>query len=363
MFSYFLAYRQLTNGRGIIMQLSLKPYVTNGIVIAGAAALVGAPVVISPPDISRPVAVAERTIAVEQKALINDLLDGFAATLDATGETISNALFFVGVEPNFEARWVRALIDNPGLAASIASAVVTLELLDLFDIPSPLINTITGLLPPVLGQPIADAYAAIFQFIDPGRLGGVLPDPTAGINAINAAVLSPLVDNLTNGFLTAVDSVGVSIWGGLMFAGQAPNTLLSVAQSAINTPADIPGLASYLAYSLINPFSNPVAIDSIYSLAIEPLIDGVIKTAVPPIGGVVAAVKNGLDGALTAVLNALPAPVFPSPFVSPLAAQAKEVSSIEVVDQTDNARVVNLQIADAKVADSDVGKDSGDEGA
>ncbi|WP_101949878.1 hypothetical protein [Mycobacterium sp. 3519A] len=347
------------------MQLSLKPYVTNGIVIAGAAALVAAPITISPPDISQPIAVAERTIAVEQKALVNDLLDAFALVADATGETISNAIFFVGVEPNFEARWVQALIHNPGLAASIASGVVTLELLDLLDIPSPLIGALTYLLPAQLGQPIADAYAALFEFIDPGRLGGLLPDPTAGINAINSALLSPLVDNLTNGIATAFDSVGVSIWGGLGFLGAAPNAVLSVAQSAIANPGDIPGLASFLAYSLINPFSNPVPIDSLYSLGIEPVIDGVIKTAVPPIGSLVAAVKNGLDGALTAVLNALPAPVAPSPFVSPLRVPANDVSSTEVVDPADNARLVNVTVADSDaepgLKDSGV-KDSGDSG-
>jgi hypothetical protein len=350
------------------MQLSLKPYVTNGIVIAGAAALVAAPITISPPDISQPIAVAERTIAVEQKALVNDLLDAFALVADATGETISNAIFFVGVEPNFEARWVQALIHNPGLAASIASGVVTLELLDLLDIPSPLIGALTYLLPAQLGQPIADAYAALFEFIDPGRLGGLLPDPTAGINAINSALLSPLVDNLTNGIATAFDSVGVSIWGGLGFLGAAPNAVLSVAQSAIANPGDIPGLASFLAYSLINPFSNPVPIDSLYSLGIEPVIDGVIKTAVPPIGSLVAAVKNGLDGALTAVLNALPAPVAPSPFVSPLRAPANDVASPEVVDPADNARLVNVTVADAPLAGpekdpvKDTVKDQGDTG-
>ncbi|OBF27038.1 hypothetical protein A5724_02995 [Mycobacterium sp. ACS1612] len=345
------------------MQLSLKPYVTNGIVIAGAAALVAAPITISPPDISQPLAIAERTIAVEQKAFVNDLLDAFALVADATGETISNAIYFVGVEPNFEARWAQALIQNPGLVASIASGVVTLELLDLLGIPSPLIGALTSLLPAQLGQPIADAYDALFEFIDPGRLGGLLPDPTDGINAINAALLPPLVDSFTNGIVTAFDSVGVSIWGGLGFVGQAPNALLSVAQSAIADPGDIPGLASFLAYSLINPFSNPVPIDSVYSLAIEPLIDGVINTAVPPIGGLVAAVKNGLDGALTAVLNALPAPVAPSPFVSPLRAPANDVSSAEVVP-ADNARVVNVAVADTSVADpeKDYVKDPGDTG-
>ena len=203
------------------MQICLAPYVTKGIVIAGAAALVAAPITISQPDIAQPIPVAERTIAVEPKALINDLLDAFAAVSDATGETISNAVFFVGVEPNFEARWVQSLLQNPELLATIASAVITLELLDLVDIPSPLINTIAGLLPPELGQPISEAYADLFNFIEPGRLGGLLPDPTDGINALNAALLPPLVDNLTNGFLQAFDSVGVSIWGALIFVGQS----------------------------------------------------------------------------------------------------------------------------------------------
>ena len=309
--------------------------------------------------------VAERVIAVDPKALINDLLNAFAAVTDATGETISNALFFVGVEPNFAARWVQALAQNPDLAASIASAVITLELLDLVDIPSPLIDTIASLLPPQLGEPISQAYANLINFIDPGRLGGLLPDPVDGINAINAALLPPLVDNLTNGFLQAFDSVGVSIWGALIFVGQMPNTLLSVAQSAVTDPADIPGLASFLAYSLINPFSNPVLIDSIYSLAIEPLIDGTIGIAPPPIGGaggLVATVKNSLDNALTAILDALPPPDFPTtPFVSPLIAPAQEVSSTEVVNPAANARVVNLQIADSQVVDSGVVEDSAEQ--
>lgn len=344
------------------MQLCLKPYVTNGVVIVGAAALVAAPIAISPPDIGQPTPVAERSIAVEPKALINDLLNAFAAVTDATGETIANALFFVGVEPNFVARWVQALAQNPELAASIASAVVTLELLDLVDIPSPLINTIAGLLPPQLGQSISQAYAGLFNFIDPGRLGGLLPDPTDGINAINAALLPPLVDNLTNGFLQAVDSVGVSMWGALIFLGQTPNTLLSVAQSAVTNPADIPGLASFLAYSLINPFSNPVLIDSVYSLAIEPLIDGVINIAPPPLGGaagLVATVKNSLDSALTAILDALPAPVFPSPFVSPLI--APNVVSTEVVSPAGSSQVANFQIADFQIVDAEIVEGSGEE--
>jgi hypothetical protein len=92
-FSYVLAHHELANCWGIIMQLGLKPYVTNGIVIVGAAALVAAPITISPPDIGSPIPVAERAMAVEPKALVNDLLDAFAAVSDATGETISNALF------------------------------------------------------------------------------------------------------------------------------------------------------------------------------------------------------------------------------------------------------------------------------
>jgi hypothetical protein len=347
------------------MQLSLKPYVTNGLVIAGAAALVAAPIAISPPDLRQPLAVAERTIAVEQKALINDLLNGFAAVSDATGATIANALSFIGDEPNFAARWVQALAQNPELAASIASWVVTAELLDFVGIPDPLITTVAGQLPPQLGQPIAQAYLDLLNFIDPGRLGGLLPDPTDGMDAVNSAVLPPLIDNLTTAFAQAFDSVGDSIWGALILVGQTPNTLLSVAQSAITDPADIPGLASYLAYSLINPFSNPEPIDSIYSLAIEPLIDGVIDIAPPPVGGaagLVAAVKTSLDNVLTAILDALPAPVIPSPFVSPFTAPAQDVAGTEVVNSAAASQVVDLRVPDSQIADAEIAEGSGEQG-
>jgi hypothetical protein len=347
------------------MQLSLKPYVTNGLVIAGAAALVAAPIAISPPDLPQPIVAAERAIAVEPKALINDLLNGFASVSDATGETIANALSFVGDEPNFAARWVQALIQNPELAASIASWVVTAELLDFVGIPDPLITTVAGQLPPQLGQLISQAYVDLLNFIDPGRLGGLLPDPTDGMNAVNSAVLPPLIDSLTTGFAQAFESVGLSIWGGLLFAGQTPNTVLSVAQSAFNNPADIPGLASFVAYSLINPFSNPVPIDSFYSLAIEPLIDGTIAIAPPPVGGtagLVAAVKNSLDNALTAILDALPAPVVPSPFVSPFVAPAQDVTSTEVVNSAAGSQVVNLRVADSQIADAEIAEGSVEQG-
>src|SRR5689334_8399708 len=116
--------------KGLVVQLSLKPYVTNGLVIAGAAVIAAAPITISPPDSPQPPAIAERAIAFEPTALVNDLLNGFADLTYATGETIANALSFVGDEPNFAARWVQALIQNPELAASIASWVITAELLD-----------------------------------------------------------------------------------------------------------------------------------------------------------------------------------------------------------------------------------------
>src|SRR5690348_6868207 len=125
------------------MQLSLKPYVTNGIVIAGAAALVAAPITISPPEVTPPIAAIERTIEVAPKALINDLLDGFADTMYGIGGTISHALYFVGSDPNFAAFWTKALAQNPALAPSILSAVITTELLGLADIPEPLITAIT----------------------------------------------------------------------------------------------------------------------------------------------------------------------------------------------------------------------------
>lgn len=347
------------------MQLSLKPYVTNGLVIAGAAVIVAAPIAVSPPDSPRPLAVAERAIAVEPTALVNDLLNGFANLTYATGETIANALSFVGDEPNFAARWVQALVQNPELAASIASAVITAELLDFVGIPDPLITIVGGQLPPQLGQLISQAYVNLLNFIDPGRLGGLLPDRTDGTNAINSAVLPPLIDNLTTGFAQVFSSVGLSIWGGLLFAGQTPNTLLSVVQSAVSDPSDIPGLASFLAYSVINPFSNPAPIDSIYSLAIEPLIDGAIAIAPPPFGGaagLVAAVKNSLDNALTAILDALPAPVIPSPFVSPFTAPAQDVASTEVVNSAASSQVVNLRVSDSQVADAEIAEGSGEQG-
>ncbi|MCV7421156.1 hypothetical protein H7K45_11450 [Mycobacterium yunnanensis] len=182
--------------------------------------------------------------------------------------------------------------------------------------------------PSDLGQGVViDAANAIANAIN-GFLGGVLPDPTAGVAATDAFWETDIGKTVVAANL-AVTAPVYALYSTAYYLGYLPADLEATFESAIQNPAEIPGLLSNLVYGLVS--SDGLVGDLIWNFSAP------LRALPGPIGELANNVVDSLYTGIDNVLSVLPAPITPTPFASG-AANVDDVSD----DTTADLRVSSI---------------------
>lgn len=318
------------------MQLALRPYVTTGVAIVGASVLVVAPLHPPLPDVQIP---AYSTTAVAPAALVSDLLADFNTATVAGGNAAQILINTAAGLPLGLSLAAQAIIDDPSVTPDVLNFLINSFL---SPVPSPfipggsvflqfgteVIGPLVSLLPPQLqvlvGGALADIGAAIAEGLS--YLPGDLATGALAIGGAAASLPAPIL-NLGLDIATIGGALGASIGGSLAtgpgiagFIGAAPAGLLAILESAIDDPSDIPGLLSFVAYSLVSPVSPafPLPNISLFTTAVGPIIVALAQVLPPPLGvgptdpGLILTGAGVLGEVITKLLALLPTPIPPS---------------------------------------------------
>jgi hypothetical protein len=344
------------------MQLTLKPYLTTGVVLVGATAMVAAPIQVMPPDISIAPSHSVSNVAVQPAALVEDLLNAINVISVANGDFTKYGLDSIAGFPLQLAILTQAAINDPSLIPQLGSFQLYKAAGSLSALEGPVFS-LASLLPPPLGpgaNPVTDPGLVLEAFAKFGDLVADalsnVPPPTADTVAALTAAAGDLPDRVSS-FLTAfetlVGSFGEAVGGGYVpfpglgetpgtaaWFGIAPTLLAVTMQAAIDEPSTIPGLASYLVYSVLSPptaptgsFPPPPVPGGTYSLfvnAFGPILAAIEDTTPDPVADAVEQLSLKLNTVLTNGLAHLPAPdnpFIPGPPAVMAAAKAPTVTS------------------------------------
>jgi len=195
------------------------------------------------------------------------------------------------------------------------------------------VEVIAGALPFPLGPGgpsdgvIIDAANAIANAIN-AFLGGVLPDPTAGVDATDAFWATDLGKTVVAANL-AVTAPVWALYNTAYYLGYLPADLEATFESAIQNPAEIPGLLSNLVYGLVS--SNGLVGDLIDTFSAP------LRALPGPVGVLANNVVDSLNAGIDNLLSVLPAPITPTPLPS----SAMSVNTV-ADDTTADQRVTSL---------------------
>lgn len=229
------------------MHSALRPYVTNGVVLVGCAALVASPIALAPQLHLTPAPLAAvssdlqlTSVATDLAAAVNSVIDGF---LNAG---------FAGV-----------------VAASGAIGASTLWITDGINTGASILSGVAALLPYMATQ-IGDGFT------------GALTD-LFGTNAFTAAVT-----DVTDGFLGAGTAVGDGIGSAVGIGAGAVNDTIFFAGNILTMAITTPATA---LTQVVNGFQN----------ALTDLAAGNLALVLPDIvGGITAAAQTVITGVTTA---------------------------------------------------------------
>lgn len=243
------------------MDLALRPYVTTGLAIVGAAVVAAAPVTAPVAQVAPPA----RTVAVAPTSLITDFLGKVGESVYAAGESVRVATDAVIGLP-FDVTLLAGLaVHDPALAQSLGSFLVHHYLdPDSFAFTSTVwlfrtrvIEPLAALLPAPLGPSSADPGLVLDLVATvTAPLAGVLaalPDPGAGHSAYDTALWETVPGRLLMAVRQALVAPVFSLVNAVEWLGAAPEQVAKLIETAIASPADIPGLLSQAVHSIADP--------------------------------------------------------------------------------------------------------------
>lgn len=252
------------------------------------------------------------------------------------------------------------------------------------EVIGPLISLLPPQLQAVVGSAFAKIGAALAQGLShlPGNLGlGAMYVGSA------AADLPSALLNLNFDIHTLGTALGQAIGGGYTppappgsppllpttglagWLGFTPTVLLATLQAAVDDPSNIPGLASYLVYSVLGPPSTlfppplgaippfpdfpgfpglpyPFGSYSLFVTTFAPIIAGLEAVLPAPLADALASVSLALNDVLGKALGILPDPI--NPFVALLPFSALNAN---VADQLVTAKAAVDPFPDADLGD------------
>jgi hypothetical protein len=186
-----------------------------------------------------------------------------------------------------------------------------------------------NVLPAPLSQAVVDAINGVAEGIN--NVLKALPDPAAARNSM-ADLYSTDLGNAVYAAQAAIQAPVQIVGDFAYWASYVPGDVEASFESALRDPSEIPGLLSYLAYTVLDPDLGDGLLGNIAASIDRPLL------YLPgPIGGPAGLAANAynsfVDGVNYLLASVLPTPVTPTPFASTFAAAAPAVASKAVEQQ------------------------------
>ena len=219
-----------------------------------------------------------------------------------------------------------AAAQHPELAANVASYLVQRfvnpavgEPIDAYPWEfREVIAVLAGLLPYPLGPSASDpgfvltASQAVADAFD-GVLSR-LADPFPGLAAVDDVEHDTALGRTVVAGQLAVRAPLYMAWNTVNYLGMLPAYLAATVESAVETPDQIPGLVSNLAYGLLSPDPEVGLVGKLLDNAADPLtwLPGPIGYHSEAKPGAANQIRDGVADAIDGKLSALPEPVRPS---------------------------------------------------
>jgi hypothetical protein len=294
----------------------------------------------SPPVISN--------VAVRPASVITDTLLTLSEVVNAVADTVmlgtdlalglnfdwEDADFGIGVPTN-PLFWAMAAAQNPGSALSYMvqlylnpsdNYVANFNYTYPWFMKELVVDSVIFRLPPPLRSALSDAVNGVADSINAALSG--LPDPTPAWLAVRQQYNTPggrLIYAVQNAIALPVTLATAVVY----YVGRLPATLEATVESALQDPAEIPGLLSNLVHRALDPDLFEGLLGNLSYNLLKPLM-----FLPAPIGqssygahdGFAYSLYQGLRNAANGFLSTLPAPIEPTPWV-PFAAAVPAASA------------------------------------
>ncbi|WP_237573387.1 hypothetical protein [Mycolicibacterium lacusdiani] len=319
--------------------------------------LVTVPTLANPPDFKAASTPFSHS-AVQPASLITDLLAAFNTTSVALGNATQIGIDTAAGLPLGLAGAANAVITDPSKIPDIinflaysflypdappATPVPGLSLPPslLYQFGTEVVVPLALLLPAPIATFVLTAFGQLGNAIGAGL--ALLPgNPIAGFFAVGAGVLGlpDFIGSSLEQFKTIGEALGFAIGGGFRVApaesgiaptqgiagwvGALPAVLVASFGAAIANPTQIPGLVSYLAYSLLAapgaafpppgspPFASPFGSFSLFTAGFAPIAAALEEILPPALAEAFGQLSGILGDVIANVLNLLPAPINPT---------------------------------------------------
>ncbi|MFC7675473.1 hypothetical protein ACFQWH_20475 [Mycolicibacterium sp. GCM10028919] len=329
---------------------------TTGIAIVGASVLVAVPTLANPPVIGAAATPFSHN-AVQPASLVSDLLTAFNTTSVALVDAAQIGIDTAAGLPLGLAGAANAVITDPSKIPDIinflaysflypdappATPVPGLSLPPslLYQFGTEVVVPLALLLPAPIATVVLTAFGQLGNAIGAGL--ALLPgNPIAGFFAVGAGVLGlpDFIGSSLGQFQTIGEALGFAIGGGFRVAvpesgiaptqgiagwvGALPAVLAASFDTAIDDPTQIPGLVSYLAYSLLaapsaafpapggSPFGSPFGSFSLFTTGFAPIAAALEEILPPALAEAFGQLSGILGDVIANVLNLLPTPINP----------------------------------------------------
>ncbi|MEN4475401.1 hypothetical protein [Mycolicibacterium cosmeticum] len=279
---------------------------------------------------------AVSTAAVQPASVVTDLLYNLGTVVNGVTTIVEAPIEAALWSPDYAISTVLIGLRDPALIGSLLSFVAQQYLNPTYggfaDYGVSGLSDIASVLPAPLGTWLTGAIAGTVARI--GSLFDALPDPSAGDTAFYDFVNDNFVGNIVDDINWLALAPVYSIADTVSYLGYLPYELEASLESALRNPSEIPGLISNLVWGLIEPYNG--LLGRIVDNFVAPL------TYLPGIGDLITNVYTALADGVQNLLNLLPTPVTPTPFLSALASTSTTTGLVAALPSS--ADVVTLDV-------------------
>jgi hypothetical protein len=248
--------------------------------------------------------------------VVTDLLYNFGTVVSGATTILEAPIEGALWSPTYAISAVLVGLRDPAMIGSLLSFVGQTYLNPAYDSWPALglsgLADIASVLPAPLGTWLTAAVAGTSARI--GSLFDALPDPGPGASAFSDFVNNDFIGNIVDDINWLALAPVYSIADTMHYLAYLPYDVEATFESALRNPAEIPGLISNLVWGLVEPYNG--LLGQIVDNFVAPL------TYLPGIGEVIANVYTAIADGVQNLLDRLPTPVTPTPFLSSSAAPA-----------------------------------------